>query len=94
MIKLFLGEPHIALFDFKPQDYRELALHKGELVRVTYIDNGGWVKALNEQNVQGWIPHNFVTPIDPEKYSVIKKSVEVYYCHMIIKLVFVSNGRH
>lgn len=69
----------MALFDFKPQDYRELALKQGELVRVTYIDNGGWVKAMNEQNVQGWIPHNFVTPIDPENYNVIKRSVEVCF---------------
>ena len=73
----FLVSAHIALFDFKPQDYRELALHQGELVRVTYIDNGGWVKATNEQNEQGWIPYNFIRPIDPKKYDAIKGCVEV-----------------
>jgi Variant SH3 domain. len=73
----FPDEPHIALFDFQPQDYRELKLTRGELVRVTNLDSGGWAKAVNEQNKFGWVPQNFVEPCDPKKHQEIKIRTEV-----------------
>ena len=74
----FLGEPHIALFDFQPQDYRELKLTRGELVQVTSVDSGGWAKAVNKDNKYGWVPQNFISPIDPKKYQEIKMKTEVW----------------
>ena len=72
-----LGIPHVALFNFSPQDYRELSLRQGELIYVTFVDTGGWVKAVNESGIQGWAPQNFVVQIDPEQYAATKKVVEV-----------------
>ena len=73
------GEPHIALFDFQPQDYRELKLSRGELVRVISIDSGGWAKAVNQHKKSGWIPQKFVIPIDPKKYQEIQIRAEVIF---------------
>ena len=73
----FLGLHHVARFDFSPQDYRELALHQGEIVNIVCFDNGGWVKVINSSGEQGWVPRNFIAEIDPEDYVNTKKAVEV-----------------
>lgn len=71
------GIPHIALFDFDPQDFRELALHQSDLVTVTIMDEGGWVKATNAAGKEGWVPQNFVAPFDPKQYAETKNAVDV-----------------
>lgn len=71
-----IGIPHIALFDFDPQDFRELALHQSDLVTVTIMDEGGWVKATNAAGKEGWVPQNFVAPFDPKQYAETKNAVD------------------
>ena len=80
------GEPHIALFDFQPQDYRELKLSRGELVRVISVDSGGWAKAVNQHKKYGWIPQNFVIPIDPKKYQEIQIRAEVIIMRHVLNI--------
>uniref|UniRef100_A0A7M5URS8 SH3 domain-containing protein n=2 Tax=Clytia hemisphaerica TaxID=252671 RepID=A0A7M5URS8_9CNID len=76
---LQMGVPHIALFDFQPQDYRELKLTRGELVEVTSVDSGGWAKAVNKEKKFGWVPQNFISPIEPKKYQEIKMKTEAIH---------------
>ena len=63
-----------------PQDDRELAFKQGEVIFVDYVDDGGWAKATNQNGLKGWIPQNFVVPIDVEQYEHTKKAVEVEKC--------------
>lgn len=65
------------MFDFSPQDERELALKQDEVVTVTHVSNGGWVKVVNLSKKHGWVPHNFLVQVDATCIESTKKAVEV-----------------
>ena len=71
------GDTREARFDFQPHSSRELKLKRGERVTILIIDSSGWVKAVNEQKQEGWIPQCFVSPFDVQKDQDIKISAEV-----------------
>ncbi|XP_065668295.1 uncharacterized protein LOC100211309 isoform X4 [Hydra vulgaris] len=80
-----IGIPHVGLFNFLPQDDKDLAFKQGEVVYVDYVDNGGWAKATNQNGRKGWIPQNFVVPFDLEQYEHTKKAVEsILYLDSVI----------
>ncbi|XP_065684605.1 uncharacterized protein LOC100211309 isoform X2 [Hydra vulgaris] len=80
-----IGIPHVGLFNFLPQDDKDLAFKQGEVIYVDYVDNGGWAKATNQNGRKGWIPQNFVVPIDLEQYEHTKKAVEsILYLDSVI----------
>ncbi|XP_057312883.1 uncharacterized protein LOC130654339 isoform X2 [Hydractinia symbiolongicarpus] len=90
-----IGIPHIALFDFDPQDFRELALHQSDLVTVTITDEGGWVKATNAAGKEGWVPQNFVAPFDPKQYAETKNAVDsIMFLDGIIESIDTSSEDH
>ena len=63
LISSALGAPHIALFDFSPQDYRELPLKKDEVVNVVQTD-AKWANVVNKAGQKGWVPQNFIVKFD------------------------------
>lgn len=61
----------IALYDFVATGENQLSLSKGEKVRVlSYNSNGEWCEARSSQGRVGWVPSNYISPINSlEKHS-------------------------
>jgi len=61
------GDPQlfVSLFDFKDVSENQLALRKGEQVRIlSYNKSGEWCEAHNEFGAMGWVPSNYVAPVN------------------------------
>ncbi|UYV84001.1 ABL1, partial [Cordylochernes scorpioides] len=61
----------LALYDFQSGGDNQLSLKKGEQVRVlSYNKNGEWCEAQSRTGQVGWIPSNYITPVNSlEKHS-------------------------
>lgn len=61
----------VALYDFKAGGENQLSLRKGEQVRIlSYNKSGEWCEAHSEIGHVGWVPSNYVTPLNSlEKHS-------------------------
>lgn len=61
----------VALYDFQAGGENQLSLRKTEQVRIlSYNKSGEWCEAHNAQGVVGWVPSNYVTPVNSlEKHS-------------------------
>ncbi|XP_056638856.1 tyrosine-protein kinase Abl isoform X3 [Diorhabda sublineata] len=61
----------VALYDFQAGGENQLSLKKGEQVRIlSYNKSGEWCEAHSSTNQVGWVPSNYVTPVNSlEKHS-------------------------
>ncbi|XP_066256075.1 tyrosine-protein kinase Abl isoform X2 [Euwallacea similis] len=61
----------VALYDFQAGGENQLSLKKGEHVRIlSYNKSGEWCEAHSSSNLVGWVPSNYVTPVNSlEKHS-------------------------
>ncbi|XP_076264999.1 tyrosine-protein kinase Abl isoform X5 [Rhynchophorus ferrugineus] len=61
----------VALYDFQAGGENQLSLKKGEQVRIlSYNKSGEWCEAHSSSNLVGWVPSNYVTPVNSlEKHS-------------------------
>ncbi|XP_050311606.1 tyrosine-protein kinase Abl isoform X2 [Anthonomus grandis grandis] len=61
----------VALYDFQAGGENQLSLKKGEQVRIlSYNKSGEWCEAHASSNLIGWVPSNYVTPVNSlEKHS-------------------------
>ncbi|CAH2009120.1 unnamed protein product [Acanthoscelides obtectus] len=61
----------VALYDFQAGGENQLSLKKGEQVRIlSYNKSGEWCEAHSSSNQVGWVPSNYVTPVNSlEKHS-------------------------
>ncbi|KAL1517707.1 hypothetical protein ABEB36_001439 [Hypothenemus hampei] len=61
----------VALYDFQAGGENQLSLKKGEHVRIlSYNKSGEWCEAHSSSNLIGWVPSNYVTPVNSlEKHS-------------------------
>lgn len=61
----------VALYDFQAGGENQLSLKKGEQVRIlSYNKSGEWCEAHSSSNQIGWVPSNYVTPVNSlEKHS-------------------------
>ncbi|XP_065200757.1 tyrosine-protein kinase Abl isoform X2 [Planococcus citri] len=61
----------VALYDFQAGGENQLSLKKGEQVRIlSYNKSGEWCEAHASSNQVGWVPSNYVTPVNSlEKHS-------------------------
>ena len=61
----------VALYDFQAGGENQLSLRKTEQVRIlSYNKSGEWCEAHNAQGLVGWVPSNYVTPVNSlEKHS-------------------------
>ncbi|KAF5278991.1 hypothetical protein FQA39_LY05669 [Lamprigera yunnana] len=61
----------VALYDFQAGGENQLSLKKGEQVRIlSYNKSGEWCEAHSASNQVGWVPSNYVTPVNSlEKHS-------------------------
>ncbi|XP_065171923.1 tyrosine-protein kinase Abl-like isoform X3 [Atheta coriaria] len=61
----------VALYDFQAGGENQLSLKKGEQVRIlSYNKSGEWCEAHSTSNQVGWVPSNYVTPVNSlEKHS-------------------------
>ncbi|XP_017784883.1 PREDICTED: tyrosine-protein kinase Abl isoform X2 [Nicrophorus vespilloides] len=61
----------VALYDFQAGGENQLSLKKGEQVRIlSYNKSGEWCEAHSSSNKVGWVPSNYVTPVNSlEKHS-------------------------
>lgn len=61
----------VALYDFQAGGENQLSLRKAEQVRIlSYNKSGEWCEAHNGQGLVGWVPSNYVTPVNSlEKHS-------------------------
>jgi abelson tyrosine-protein kinase 1 len=61
----------VALYDFQAGGENQLSLQKTEQVRIlSYNKSGEWCEAHNNQGSVGWVPSNYVTPVNSlEKHS-------------------------
>ena len=61
----------VALYDFQAGGENQLSLRKTEQVRIlSYNKSGEWCEAHNAQGSVGWVPSNYVTPVNSlEKHS-------------------------
>ncbi|XP_063910861.1 tyrosine-protein kinase Abl isoform X3 [Zophobas morio] len=61
----------VALYDFQAGGENQLSLKKGEQVRIlSYNKSGEWCEAHSTSNQIGWVPSNYVTPVNSlEKHS-------------------------
>ncbi|CAH0548166.1 unnamed protein product [Brassicogethes aeneus] len=61
----------VALYDFQAGGDNQLSLKKGEQVRIlSYNKSGEWCEAHSQKNQVGWVPSNYVTPVNSlEKHS-------------------------
>ncbi|XP_018324086.1 tyrosine-protein kinase Abl isoform X3 [Agrilus planipennis] len=61
----------VALYDFQAGGENQLSLKKGEQVRIlSYNKSGEWCEAHSVSNQVGWVPSNYVTPVNSlEKHS-------------------------
>ncbi|XP_019864822.1 tyrosine-protein kinase Abl isoform X2 [Aethina tumida] len=61
----------VALYDFQAGGENQLSLKKGEQVRIlSYNKSGEWCEAHSQTNQVGWVPSNYVTPVNSlEKHS-------------------------
>ncbi|XP_044272395.1 tyrosine-protein kinase Abl isoform X1 [Tribolium madens] len=61
----------VALYDFQSGGENQLSLKKGEQVRIlSYNKSGEWCEAHSTSNQIGWVPSNYVTPVNSlEKHS-------------------------
>ena len=55
----------VALYDFQAGGENQLSLRKTEQVRIlSYNKSGEWCEAHNAQGSVGWVPSNYVTPVN------------------------------
>merc|ERR1719508_5754 len=55
----------VSLYDFQDVQQNQLALRKGEQVRIlSYNKSGEWCEAHNERGEMGWVPSNYVAPVN------------------------------
>ncbi|CAG9816080.1 unnamed protein product [Phaedon cochleariae] len=61
----------VALYDFQAGGENQLSLKKSEQVRIlSYNKSGEWCEAHSSTNQVGWVPSNYVTPVNSlEKHS-------------------------
>ncbi|KAG5865844.1 Tyrosine-protein kinase Abl, partial [Gonioctena quinquepunctata] len=61
----------VALYDFQAGGENQLSLKRGEQVRIlSYNKSGEWCEAHSSTNQVGWVPSNYVTPVNSlEKHS-------------------------
>ena len=61
----------VALYDFQAGGENQLSLKKTEQVRIlSYNKSGEWCEAHNSNGSVGWVPTNYVTPVNSlEKHS-------------------------
>lgn len=61
----------VALYDFQAGGENQLNLKKGEQIRIlSYNKSGEWCEAHSTSNQIGWVPSNYVTPVNSlEKHS-------------------------
>lgn len=61
----------VALYDFQAGGENQLSLQKTEQVRIlSYNKSGEWCEAHNSTGAVGWVPSNYVTPVNSlEKHS-------------------------
>lgn len=76
---VYIGVPHVAVFDFAPQDFRELSLKSGEMVNAVCVSDGGWVKVVNKKGAKGWVPQNFIVQMNQDELETTRKAVEVLF---------------
>ena len=66
-------DPHlfVALYDFQSGGENQLSLKKAEQVRIlSFNKSGEWCEAHNAHGAVGWVPTNYVTPVNSlEKHS-------------------------
>ena len=66
-------DPHlfVALYDFQSGGENQLSLKKAEQVRIlSFNKSGEWCEAHNSHGAVGWVPTNYVTPVNSlEKHS-------------------------
>nr|7PVQ_A Chain A, Tyrosine-protein kinase ABL1 [Homo sapiens]7PVQ_B Chain B, Tyrosine-protein kinase ABL1 [Homo sapiens]7PVR_A Chain A, Tyrosine-protein kinase ABL1 [Homo sapiens]7PVS_A Chain A, Tyrosine-protein kinase ABL1 [Homo sapiens]7PVS_B Chain B, Tyrosine-protein kinase ABL1 [Homo sapiens] len=54
----------VALYDFESRTENTLSITKGEKLRVlNNTENGEWCEAQTK-NGQGWVPSNYITPVN------------------------------
>merc|ERR1712154_722049 len=80
-IKMGQNNMYVAQFDYLPQRVDELALMKGDIVRLVEEVEDGWAKGEANGDI-GYFPTNFVLPMESERNKNSKsksKKDQVHY---------------
>lgn len=57
-----------AIFDFVTEDPHQLAMAKGDMMRIIKTEETGWWAATHANDTRvGWIPKDFVRPLRPNQ---------------------------
>lgn len=60
---------YVALYDFNSGGDNQLSLFNGEIVHITTTNtNGEWCEAVNKKGRIGWVPSNYITPVNLDKH--------------------------
>jgi len=60
---------YVALYDFKSGGDNQLSLYNGEIIHITTTNKSGeWCEAVSKKGLIGWVPSNYITPVNLEKH--------------------------
>ena len=68
---------YVALYDFIGKGSRELSMKQGEVIHVISSESSGWIKVVNEDEKQGWVPVCFIVLVSETQLTNTQQTVEV-----------------